>query len=60
MKKVFIVRFWKEYLKRWIIDDVFLNESTARDYVSRWNDWEKSEDGSGDFWDYTEAFLHEE
>ena len=59
MKKVFIVEFMDAVSGKWYPDSVWESEENAKSYVNRRNEWEKSENGDGDFWYYARIAYHE-
>lgn len=60
MKEVFVVEFLKEKSNETYVDSVWENEEDARKWVNKMNEWERSENGQGDWWFIVKVDYHAE
>ena len=60
MKEVFVVLFRTRSDEADYVDSVFVSEEKALKYCIEQNEWERSEQGSGDFWYYVKAEYNAE
>lgn len=58
MKKVFLVEFMDMESGKWYSDSIWETEESAKSYVNRRNEWERSENGDGDLWSYQSITYH--
>lgn len=58
MKEVFVVEFLKEKSNETYVDSVWENKEDAQKWVNEMNEWERSENGQGDWWFIVEIDYH--
>lgn len=58
MKEVFIVLFVKVLSNESYVDSVWENEEDAEKWVNEMNEWERSENGTGDLWYIVNSEYH--
>lgn len=58
MKEVFVVSFVSVESNKSIVDSVWENEEDARKWVNEMNEWERSENGSGELWYIVNIEFH--
>lgn len=58
MKKVFVVVFIDQKSHQTYVDSIWENEEKAQKFVEERNEWERSENGEGDYWVWIKVDYH--
>lgn len=58
MKKVFVVVFIDQKSHQTYVDSIWENEEKAQKIVEERNEWERSENGEGDYWVWIKVDYH--
>ena len=58
MKKVFVVEFIDQKSHQTYVDSIWENKEKAQKFVKERNEWERSENGDGDYWVWIKVDYH--